>query len=235
MKTPDAPAPRRTASRLCAAVLCCAWPAALPCLAAGRDDWQKPDRVVQDLRLQAGVTVADVGCGTGYFTSRLAQAVTQTGKVYAVDIDEGALSTLRKDVAQKGLTNTEVVRSEPTDTKLAAGSVDVALLCMVLHHAAADARQPLLLSIARSLKPGGLLFVIDLRKARDPQILALDRYEDLIPREDTLQMVTGAGLTLDAEFLYLPYQYFLRFRKPENWQAGTPEVRPAIPPLPKRD
>src|SRR5512142_744661 len=51
-----------------------------------RDAWQKPDEVVGALQLREGETVADVGAGSGYFTLRLAKAVGERGRVYAVDI-----------------------------------------------------------------------------------------------------------------------------------------------------
>lgn len=51
-----------------------------------RDAWQKPDEVVQALRLAPDAVVADIGAGTGYFAARLARAVPN-GRVFAVDIE----------------------------------------------------------------------------------------------------------------------------------------------------
>ena len=47
-----------------------------------RDQWQQPARVMVDLGLKSGMKVADIGCGRGFFTYRLARAVGEKGKVY---------------------------------------------------------------------------------------------------------------------------------------------------------
>jgi predicted methyltransferase len=49
-----------------------------------RDAWQRPQEVFDALALKPGHRVADVGCGSGYFTFRLAAQVGVGGKVFAV-------------------------------------------------------------------------------------------------------------------------------------------------------
>ena len=176
-----------------------------------RDEWQQPDRVVTDLNLKSGASVADVGCGTGYFTFRLAKAVGGSGKVFATDIDVKALKSVSQRAEKEHLGQIEAVLSEPTETKLKAGSVDAALLSDVLHHVPAEQRLPLVRSIVQALKPGGVLFIIDWRKSHE---VKQDPYDRLIPLEDLVKLGKDAGLTLDAEFHYLKLQVFLRFRKP---------------------
>jgi len=87
----------------------------------------------------------------------------------------------------------------------------VAFFCEVLHEMPAADRLLLIRDVVRALKPGGILILIDWRKSHD---ITFDPYEKLIPREDLVQLGTDAGLALDAEFHYLKYQVFLRFRKP---------------------
>lgn len=178
--------------------------------AESRDEWQQPDRVMDDLGLKPGDTVADVGCGSGYFTFRLATAVGEKGRVWAVDISVEALKEVRQRVEREKVTNVEIIQSEPTDTKLKAESVGAALLCDVIHEVPEDQRAGLMKSIAMALKPGGFLFFIDYRKSRD---VTFDPYERLVPRDDLVKLATDAGLVLDAEFHYLKYQVFFRFRK----------------------
>jgi len=183
-------------------------------LAAGqresRDSWQEPRRVVADLGLKAGAAVADIGCGRGYFTFRLAEAVGDTGKVYATEIDAEALKAVAHREEKEGLTTIETVLSDPTDTKLTSASLDAALLANVLHHVPKDKRLPLVKDIARALKPGGFLFVIDWRVDAE-----IEHDRDLrIPSEDLVNLAKDAGLTLDAEFHYLKNQVFFRCRKP---------------------
>jgi ubiquinone/menaquinone biosynthesis C-methylase UbiE len=179
--------------------------------AEDREQWQQPDRVMADLHLPAGTQVADIGCGGGYFTFRFARATGPSGKVFAVDVSADVLKSVRERVQRERLENIEVVQSAATDTRLPAESLDVAFFCEVLHEMPAADRLLLIRDVVRALKPGGILILIDWRKSHD---ITFDPYEKLIPREDLVQLGTDAGLALDAEFHYLKYQVFLRFRKP---------------------
>src|ERR1043165_3795293 len=60
-----------------------------------RDEWQKPDEVVAALALTPGMTVADIGAGTGYFEARLSRAVGDAGKVFAIDVEADMVRYLR--------------------------------------------------------------------------------------------------------------------------------------------
>jgi ubiquinone/menaquinone biosynthesis C-methylase UbiE len=192
------------------AALALAW-AAAPVLAEDRDDWQQPDRVIADLSLHEGATVADVGCGSGYLTLRLAGAVGPDGRVLAEDIDNEGLGKLRESARAAGTENVDVILGEPADPKLGTDTVDIAVICNVLHHAAEGDRPALIEAMADALKPGGYLFIIDWRKSHD---VTFDDYDELIPEDDLVTLAEDAGCTLDAEFHYLKYQVFLRFRKP---------------------
>ncbi len=166
-----------------------------------------------DLHLKPGATIADVGCGSGYFTFRLADAVGEEGRVLAVDIDEGALGEVRHQAEEAGIGNVETVVSRPDSTTLSTESVDAAFICDVLHEVPDDGRTPLVADVARIIEPGGFLYLIDYRKSHE---VPFDPYEILVPREDLVRMAEDAGLVLDAEFHYLYYQVFLRFRKPAD-------------------
>jgi predicted methyltransferase len=176
----------------------------------GRDSWQQPRRVIADLGLKPSDAVADIGCGQGYFTFLLAKAVGNTGRVYATEIDGKALKAVANRAEKEGLANIKTVLSDPTDTRLTSDSLNAALLVNVLHHVPKDKRLPLVKDIARALKPGGFLFVIDWRVDAE-----IEHDRDLrIPWDDLVNLAKDAGLTLDAEFHYLRNQVFFRCRKP---------------------
>lgn len=179
--------------------------------AEDRNDWQQPNRVINDLGLKPGIRVADVGCGDGYFTLRLARSVGEQGRVFAADISSSSLDKLKKKAESEHLNNVAIVVSGFTDTKLQLECVDVLLICDVLHEVPEAQRLPLVKSAVAALKSGGFLYLIDYRKSRD---VKFDPYEKLIPRDDLVKICTDAGMRLDGEFHYLKYQVFFRFQKP---------------------
>ena len=131
---------------------------------ARRDTWQHPAEVMDALHLAPGATAADIGAGEGYFTERMAQRVGASGKVYAVDIDAGALSTLRALKSREHLQQVEVVEGSEDDPHLPANSLDAVLIVNAYH----EFRQhdAMLRAIAGALKPNGRLGIIE--KADDP-------------------------------------------------------------------
>ena len=175
-----------------------------------RNQWQQPDRVVVDLGLKSGMKVADIGCGSGFFTYRLAKAVGPTGKVYATEISEKAITSVADRVKRDKITNIEPVISESTQTKLATDSVDAAVISMVLHHVPKNLRAPLTKDIVRAIRPGGYLYILEWRV----EAKVKHDKDRRIPRVDLVKLATDAGLVLDAEFHYLKHQVFLRLRKP---------------------
>jgi len=208
---------RRSTWRLPVSILLAIVLAATVCAAAekkrqSRDTWQQPDRVVKSLGLKSGQVVADVGCGSGYFTFRLAKAVGAEGKVYAEDISDKALKSLRSRVEREKLTNIAVIKGDAADIKIPDASCDAAILVNVLHHVPKEKRLGLTKDTARALKPGGRLFIIDWYV--DAKIKHdLNRR---IPKDQLLALGKDAGLVLESEFDYLVHQVFLCFKKPPH-------------------
>ena len=99
--------------------------------------------------------VADLGCGTGDAAERLAPVV---GKVIAVDREPAMLNACRKRL--KAFGNVTVMEGDVTDLPLADSSLDAAILMLVLHHAPDP--PGVIREIARTLRPGGCLLVIDM-------------------------------------------------------------------------
>jgi len=175
-----------------------------------RDTWQQPDRVIKDLGLKEGSAVADVGCGSGYFTFRLSKIVGAKGKVLATEISDKGLKAVADKAKKDGIKNIETIKSDPQKTKLKACTVDAAIIVNVLHHVKKDDRVPLVKDIAAALKPGGSFFILDWRMKAG---IKHDK-NHRVPRDELVGYAKEAGLTLDAEFFYLTNQVFLRFNKP---------------------
>ena len=170
-----------------------------------RDAWQKPDAVLEALKLQEGHIVADVGAGSGYFTLRLAQAVGPEGMVYAIDTSSGMVHHLRQRLREEGITNVRTMKVPPHDPLLVDGSIDIAFVCNTYHHI--EDREIYLRKIRRALKPNGRVIIIEFNKEGDipvgpPSQMRLDK--DSVRKE-----LQAAGLSVGETQISLPYQYML--------------------------
>lgn len=124
-----------------------------------RDAAGEIQQVVELLGIRRGMTLADVGAGSGYYVLRLAPIVGPNGRIYAEDVVPDYLSKLRKRVRDLGLQNVVVARGEPHDPRLPARSLDAAILVHMYHEIA----QPfgLLYNLAGALKPDARVGIVD--------------------------------------------------------------------------
>jgi precorrin-6B methylase 2 len=116
-------------------------------------------RLVTLLRLEPGMTVADVGAGLGAWSVRFAQWTAAKGHVYATDIGEEQLEVLRAVVARERLSNVTIFAGAAASTNLPAACCDAILLRNVFHYVTEPAA--MIRSLAASLKPGGRLAIVD--------------------------------------------------------------------------
>jgi ArsR family transcriptional regulator len=106
--------------------------------------------------LDEGMTVADVGTGTGFVAAGIAP---KAGRVIAVDNSPAMLEVARKNLDDLGLKNVELVEGDVGALPIESGSVDAVFANMVLHHA--EGPTSMLREIARIAKPGGVVAVVD--------------------------------------------------------------------------
>lgn len=123
--------------------------------APGFDD--ETARIAEALELRPGLTVADVGAGDGRYSAFLADAVGASGAVYATEVDEDSLDAIRKSVS--GRDNVTVIQGKHDSTELPAACCDRILLRRVYHHF--EDPTAMLASLRASLKPGGIIAVVD--------------------------------------------------------------------------
>jgi arsenite methyltransferase len=166
-----------------------------------RDEWQKPHEVVMALGLKSTDAIADVGAGTGYFARRFAN---HAGKVYAVDIDRALLAIAGKNAPA----NLETVLAAPDDPRLPERSVDIIFFCDVLHHI--ENRGAYYPKVAKALKPGGRIVVIEFYK-KDMPIGPPSSMK--LSDEEVIAEFRNAGFTVAKRLDILPYQYILFFDK----------------------
>jgi SAM-dependent methyltransferase len=120
-----------------------------------REREERVDLLLAELRLRPGMTVADVGAGTGYVARRMARAVGPTGRILAVDVQPEMLRLLAESARSEGLPQIVPVLGATDDAKLPAAGVDLAVMVDVYH----ELEHPfeVVASIVRALKPGGRL------------------------------------------------------------------------------
>lgn len=189
-----------------------------------RDEWQRPAEVFDALAVKPGTRVADIGCGHGYFTFRLAARVGAEGKVYAVDIDREAINKVRERKEREKLGQVEPILGESADPHLP-NDLD-AVLIVDTYHEFREYDQTMQ-AVFRALKPGGRLVIID---GEAPAGRPRTEYHRLhtIPPELVREEVARHGFVFkkslpgfdDAE--YGKKMYFLVFEKPLPNSSSKP-------------
>ena len=118
--------------------------------------------IVAILGLEPGMSVADVGAGTGFLTQMIAREVGAEGKVYAVDVVEEFLDLIAADAERAGNENLVTVLGDQKTTKLESGVADLILVCDAYHHF--EFPQHTLASLHQALRPSGTLVVVDFER-----------------------------------------------------------------------
>ena len=173
-----------------------------------RDSWQKPDETVAALGITEGMTVADLGAGTGYFTKRLSVAAGETGTVYAVDVEPNLVVHLRDRAEREKARNVIPVLASLDDPRLPARAVDLVLIVDTFHNL--DHRLAYIGRLRTRLREGGRIAIIDWKEGKLAQGPPPDHK---LARAQVVKELTEAGFELAAEpAIGLPYHYFLVFR-----------------------
>jgi ubiquinone/menaquinone biosynthesis C-methylase UbiE len=167
---------------------------------------EDPDRALRLLRIPPGAVVADVGAGSGYFTSRLARIVGPTGRVFANDLQPGMLDIIRRRIAREGATNVEPVLGTVDDPHLPRGAIDLALMVDVYHEFSQP--QAMLRRVRESLKPEGRLVLLEYR-AEDVRVPI--RPEHKMSVAQAKLEVEAEGYRLVSVNEELPWQHVLVF------------------------
>ena len=173
-----------------------------------REREERTDLLLAALALQPGTVVADIGAGTGFLSRRMAPAVMPGGKVWAVDVQPEMVTLLQAGAKRSGLTQIEARLGAIDDIRLAAGTVDTAVMVDVYHELAYP--YEVMTSVMKALKPRGRIVFVEY-KAEDPRVPIKPLHkmsEAQIKRE-------AAVFALDWERTVstLPWQHVVVFRK----------------------
>src|SRR3954462_5941892 len=132
--------------------------------APDREQWQKPDQIMDALGIAEGSRVAELGAAGGWFTLQLAERVGPNGRGYAEDIQRAMQEGISRRMASESLTNVTTVLGTASDPHLPPG-LDAALISDAFHEMD-DPEDPtlvvtLLKNVGQSLKPQGRLGIVD--------------------------------------------------------------------------
>ena len=181
--------------------------------APDRDDWNKPEQIMDAVGIADGAVVADLGAGGGWMEIRLVRRVGPNGVVYAEDIQPQMIEAINRRMQHEGLSNVRTVMGTTTDPRLPAG-LD-AVLIVNGYREMDDPLNPeqiltFLKNVARSLKPQGRLGVADfLPGGGGPGPAA----EDRVNPDTVIRAAENAGFKLQTREVVPPFQFVLVFTK----------------------
>ena len=171
-----------------------------------RAEWQKPGQLVAALEIHAGMVVADIGAGTGYFNPYLSRAVGPQGKVLALDTEPGLVAYMNERAERDETPNVTARRCDPGDPGLDPHSVDRILIVDTYHHF--DDRRDYFRRLREALAPDGTVTIVDFKKEPLPVGPPVDHK---LARAQIVSEMEHAGYRLVREPDLLPYQNFLVF------------------------
>jgi ubiquinone/menaquinone biosynthesis C-methylase UbiE len=169
-----------------------------------REQEENPEGALDALNLKPGMTVADVGAGTGYMSLKMAKRVGASGKVYAEDVQPEMLQKVRENAAKAKAGNVVTVQGSYTDPMLPKGQIDLILLVDVYHEFSEP--QKMLRGIRSALKPDGRLVLLEYRK-EDPSIPI--RVEHKMTVAEVKTELEAEGFKLSQVVETLPRQHIL--------------------------
>ena len=179
---------------------------------------ERPDLLVEELHLQHGMTVADIGAGSGYL-SRLLAPVIGPGRVFAVDVQPQMVALLTELSQNPAFKNLVPTQGAPDDVKLPAASIDLAIMVDVYHELAYP--YEVMRSLIRALKPGGRVVLVEYR-GEDPAVPIKPLHKMSVAQ--IRREMSVLPLVWERTSERLPMQHIVVFRKSQD--GGAPVAKP---------
>lgn len=182
-----------------------------------RDNREQEERcslMLANLGLKRGMTICDMGCGNGFYSLKMAQAVGPMGHVYGVDIQPEMLHYFNERADQQGISNVTPILGTYSDPRLPAGKIDLILLVDVYHEFSYP--EQMLQAMRKALSPKGVIVLVEYR-AEDPKVPI--KPEHKMTRAQVLKEVLPEGYKLVNEFKRLPWQHMMFFGRDDAKDA----------------
>lgn len=175
-----------------------------------REQEERTDLLVKNMKLSESDHVADIGAGSGYFSFRISPLVPK-GKVLAVDISPQMLGIIRAKKSKGTFTNIVTVQSSIKSTTLDEESIDCALIVDAYHEFSYP--REMASSIFKALKKEGRLILIEYRK-EDPSVPIKLLHK--MTQKQAIKEISQVGFVWKKTLDFLPQQHFMVFEKPNN-------------------
>ncbi len=170
---------------------------------ADREQWNRPEQIMDALKIADGSQVAEIGAGGGWFTVRLAHRVNQNGVVYAEDVQPEMIEAIKRRVLRENLTNVRTVLGTIKDSRLP-HNLDAILINGAYH----EMENPVavLKDAAGSLKPQGRIGIVEYSPgAGGPG----PEPEQRIDPETVIKGATSAGLNVISRETVPPFMFMV--------------------------
>jgi len=170
---------------------------------ADREQWNKPEQIMDALKIADGSKVAEIGAGGGWFTLRLARRVNQRGLVYAEDVQPEMIEAIRRRVQRENLTNVRTVLGTTKDSRLPHD-----LDAILINWAYSEMENPVtvLKDAAQSLKPQGRIGIVDFSPGAGGPGPEPDQRVD---PETVIKEATAAGLSVISRENVPPFMFMV--------------------------
>ena len=176
--------------------------------------WEKTREMLDIIHIQPGETVADIGCGGGYFSWQFSKAAGKNGKVYATEINKDALSHLESFIQYSGVDNICPVVAKMNDVSLPENSLDTVFMCSMYHAVYITdiefVKDAFIESLRKALKQDGRLIIVD--NAITPRDVPSYYGPGILPKLVIAQL-NCYGFDLVSYQALVPQRYVLIFRK----------------------
>lgn len=161
-----------------------------------------PARFLKFLGIKPDMYVADIGCGTGFFTVLLSRVVGEKGRVFAVDISKEMLRDVRKRIKKEGIRNVRVMLSKENEIPIGSKRIDYCLLSSVVHEL--ENKTLFFKELGRILKDRGEIGVIDWKRKSSPLGPPL---RERIPMQTMKQIIMKNGFSIKKMLNLGRYNY----------------------------
>ncbi|HPC89928.1 MAG TPA: methyltransferase domain-containing protein [Methanothrix sp.] len=178
-----------------------------------RESWERTGEMLDFLGIKEGDTVADIGCGFGFFSFKFAGLVGGSGRVYSTEINTDALAYVRRISDKYGL-NINTVEARLNDVCLPRECADMVFMCSMYHAvyiaSIESVKDQFISSLKKAMKKDGRLVIVD-NAITPPDVVAY--FGSGIAKELAISQLKHYGFRLEECRQFIPQRYILIFRQ----------------------